>query len=94
MRLTGRFRFRRTFTGKIVLQVEEEVKSSWPTISRTRAYTRRWRTATAMDLASTELRLLMDLQLRSPLPGLDLAVAQPTTPPAESPPNVISMTAR
>jgi hypothetical protein len=30
MGLTGRFDFRRTWTGKIVLYVEEEVPALWP----------------------------------------------------------------
>ena len=63
MALTGRFTFRRTFLGKIVLQVEEEVKAMWP-MSRKSAYTRRWRNANLMDLASPELRTLMDLRYK------------------------------
>ena len=63
MALTGRFTFRRTFMGKIVLQIEEEVKAMWP-MSRKSAYTRRWRNATLMDLASPELRTLMDLRYK------------------------------
>jgi hypothetical protein len=63
MALTGRFTFRRTFMGKIVLQVEEEVKAIWP-MSRKSPYTRRWRNANLMDLASPELRPLMDLRYK------------------------------
>ena len=30
MALTGRFSFRKTFTGKCVLQLEEDVRAWWP----------------------------------------------------------------
>ena len=63
MRLTGRFNFRRTFTGKLVLQLEEEVKAHWP-ISRTSPTRRRWRDANVMDLTKPELRTLVDLRNR------------------------------
>ncbi len=63
MALTGRFTFRRTWTGKIVLQLEEEVKALWP-MSRTSPYRKRWRNATLMDLAAPELRPLMDMRFR------------------------------
>lgn len=63
MALTGRFTFRRTWTGKIVLQLEEEVKALWP-MSRTSPFRKRWRNATLMDLAAPELRPLMDLRFR------------------------------
>jgi hypothetical protein len=61
MRLTGRFNMRRTLTGKIVLQVEEEGKARWP-FSRNRALRRRWRDANVMDLAKPEMRALIDLR--------------------------------
>ncbi len=63
MALTGRFTFRRTLTGKIVLQLEEEVKAFWP-MSRTSPYRKRWRNATLMDLAAPELRPLMDMRFK------------------------------
>ena len=63
MALTGRFTFRRTLMGKIVLQLEEEVKAMWP-MSRKSPYTKRWRNATLMDLAAPELRPLMDLRYK------------------------------
>ncbi len=63
MALTGRFTFRRTFTGKIVLQLEEEVKAIWP-MSRKGPFRKRWRNATLMDLAAPELRALMDLRYK------------------------------
>jgi hypothetical protein len=65
--LTGRFTFRRTLTGKIILQVEEEVRSVWP-MSRKRPFRRRWRDASTIDLSATELRPLMDLRQRLPPP--------------------------
>ncbi len=63
MSLTGRFTFRRTFWGKIVLQVEEEVRPIWR-FWHQGARRRRWRDATLMDLAAVELRPLMDLRSR------------------------------
>ena len=63
MALTGRFTFRRTLTGKIVLQVEEEVKTLWP-MSRKGPFRKRWRTATLMDLAAPELRPLLDMRYK------------------------------
>lgn len=67
MSLTGRFTLRRTIGGKIVLQVEEEVKRLWP-FSRWHPTKRRWRDATIMDLAQSELRPLMDLRYK---PGFE-----------------------
>jgi len=64
MPLTGRFNLRRTMGGKIVPQVEEEVKRLWP-FSRRSLTKRRWRDATVMDLAQPELRPLMDLRHKS-----------------------------
>ena len=63
MALTGRFSFRKTWTGKVVLQLEEEVKTVWP-MSRTKPFRRRWRDAKLMDLAAPELRALMDLRYK------------------------------
>jgi hypothetical protein len=59
--LTGRFNFRKTLTGKVVLQLEEDVKAWWPSRKRTK---RRWRDANLMDLARPELRPLIDLRQR------------------------------
>jgi hypothetical protein len=69
MPLTGRFSFRRAVGGKIVLQVEEEVRRLWP-FSRWHPTKRRWRDATLMDLTQRELRPLMDLRYK---PGLQRA---------------------
>jgi hypothetical protein len=63
MTLTGRFNFRRSFGGKIVLQVEEEVRSLWPS-ARRKAFKKRWRDANLMDLAAPELRALIDLRYK------------------------------
>lgn len=68
MPLTGKFTFRRSFWGRIVLQVEEEVRTSWP-FSRKTPTKRRFRDATLMDLAAPELRTLIDLRHK---PRLDL----------------------
>jgi hypothetical protein len=61
MALTGRFTFRRSFGGRIVLQVEEEKRSLW---SRSKSFKKRWRDATLMDLAAPELRALIDLRYK------------------------------
>ena len=66
MSLTGKFAFRRTLTGKIVLKVEEEVKLPWP-LSRTAKSRKRWRDATMADLTEAEMRTLMDLRNRPQL---------------------------
>jgi hypothetical protein len=57
--LTGRFNFRRTLTGRIVLQVEEDKPVWWSRKGRTR---RRCRDANVMDLAKPEMRALIDLR--------------------------------
>jgi hypothetical protein len=61
MSLTGRFNFRKTLTGKIILQVEEDRKSMFRLFGK-RSSHRRWRDATTMDLAAPELRALIDLR--------------------------------
>jgi hypothetical protein len=63
MGLTGRFDFRRKWTGKIVLRVEEDVRAFWSRSGEPKLK-RRWRNATLMDLASPEMRPLMDLRMR------------------------------
>src|SRR3954447_13661695 len=63
MGLTGKFRFRKSFWGRIVLQVEEEVRSFWSR-SKPKALKQRWRDATLMDLAAPELRPLIDMRSR------------------------------
>lgn len=80
MPLTGRFTFRRSMMGRIILQVEEEVKTSWP-FSRKTPTKRRWRDANLMDLAAPEMRALIDLRHK---PRLDLHRYYYT--PMETPP--------
>ena len=63
MALTGKFQFRKTFWGKIVLQIEYEVKPFWSR-SKLPALKRRWRDATLIDLAAPEMRTLIDLRFR------------------------------
>lgn len=60
--LTGRFSFRRSWRGKLVLRVEENFISAWPWSRGERR--QRWRDATLMDLAAPEMRALMDLRAR------------------------------
>lgn len=64
MALTGRFNLRKTFTGRIVLQVEEEVQSFWGRMTGRPKLHRRWRDANVLDLAAPELRSLVDLRFR------------------------------
>ncbi|HEV2557004.1 MAG TPA: hypothetical protein VGU45_00090 [Microvirga sp.] len=63
MALTGRFTFKRSLWGKIILQIEEEVRNSWPASRRT-PFKKRWRNANTMDLTAPELRALMDLRFK------------------------------
>ena len=61
MGLTGKFKFRKTLWGKIVLQIEDEVKPLW---SKSGALKRRWRDATLMDLADPQMRTLIDMRFK------------------------------
>ncbi len=61
--LTGKFKFRKTLWGKIVLQLEEEVKPFWSR-SQPVVLKRRWRDATLMDLAAPEMRHLIDMRFK------------------------------
>ena len=61
MGLTGKYQFRKTLWGRIVLQIEEEVKPFW---SKPDALKPRWRDATLMDLAAPELRPLIDMRYK------------------------------
>ncbi len=63
MTLTGRFDLRKTFTGKVVLRVEEEVERLWFR-SGERPTKKRWRDATLVDLTTPEMRTLMDARFR------------------------------
>ena len=62
MPVTGRFTFRRSLAGKIVLQIEEEVKTFWP--GSKKPFRKRWRDANLMDLAAPQLRALIDLRYK------------------------------
>jgi hypothetical protein len=59
MPLTGRFWFRRTWTGKLILLVEEE-RGRW--FRRRLGPMLRWRDARLLDLAEAPLRGLMTLE--------------------------------
>ena len=78
MALTGKFDFRKTVWGKIVLRVEEEVKPFWSR-SKPDARKRRWRNATLMDLAAPEMRTLIDLRFRPHLRSQTSFVPEATT---------------
>ncbi len=78
MFLTGRFRFRRTLFGRVLLQVEEERKPRW-SLSRNRPGRLRWRKARVMDLVRPELRALVDLLNRQ---AISLRHQPPTSPSA------------
>ncbi len=80
MKVTGRIAFRQTWTGRVVLQVEEEGAGWWP-LGEPRLR-RRWRDATVMDLAQPQLRPLMDLRNGPPLiPRGLVAEPLPVLPP-------------
>jgi hypothetical protein len=80
MGLTGRFNLRKTFSGRIILQVEEEKKSFWSFLAKEPKLRRRWRDATMMDLAAVELRPLMDMRDRTYNPFSHLATRTPPQP--------------
>ena len=80
MGLTGKYRFRKTFWAKIVLQLEEEVKPLWSR-SKPNALKRRWRDAKLMDLADPAMRPLIDMRSKPHLTvrsasGLEAELAQ------------------
>jgi len=82
MGLTGKFKFRKKLWGKIVLQVEEEVKPFW---SKARALKKRWRDATLMDLAAPEMRFLIDMRFKPYLWARSSVAPAATTPHHELP---------
>jgi hypothetical protein len=65
MALTGRYDFRKTWLGNLTLVVEEEV-----TVLFRRKPKQRWRRASLVDLASIELRPLIDNRFRAHNAGL------------------------
>jgi hypothetical protein len=62
MALTGRFNFRRSWFGKLVLEVEEETKPFFA--SDKKPVKHRWRRASLIDLAQPEMRALIDLRFQ------------------------------
>jgi hypothetical protein len=78
MGLTGKFKFRKALWGKIVLQIEEEVKPFW-SHSKAEALKRRWRDTTLMDLAAPEMRTLIDMRFRPHLRSQGSVVSKATT---------------
>lgn len=62
MALTGRFNFRRSLFGKLVLEVEEEAKPFFG--GDKKPVKHRWRRATLIDLAQPEMRALIDLRFQ------------------------------
>ena len=76
MGLTGKYQFRKTLWGKVVLQIEEEVKPLW---SKSGELKRRWRDATLMDLAAPEMRPLIDLRYK-PHQGARSSLGPAVTP--------------
>ena len=80
MGLTGKFRFRKTLWGKIVLQIEEEMKPFW---SKPGALKPRWRDATLMDLAAPEMRHLIDMRFKPYLYARSGAAPEGASAPGE-----------
>ena len=62
MALTGRFNFRRSWFGKLVLEVEEEAKPFFGGDKKPPKH--RWRRASLLDLAQPEMRALIDLRFQ------------------------------
>ncbi len=78
MALTGKIDFRKSWSGSLVLLVEEDVKALL-----SRKLKRRWRRATLMDLAQPELRLLIDMRSQPQLEwrtSVRMAPSPPTSP--------------
>jgi hypothetical protein len=72
--LTGRFNFRKTWRGRLNLEIEEDVHSRWG------GEKRRWRKARVADLAEPEMRALIDLRFRPQFAAFPRLADQP---PAE-----------
>jgi hypothetical protein len=94
MALTGRFNFRRSWFGKLMLEVEDEVKPLfW---SEGKPLKRHWRRATLMDLAQPQMRPLIDLRFqwqfmgRRPLGTVELALSG-ASQAVELPPEVAAL---
>lgn len=61
MPLTGRFRFRKSLMGNLVLQLEHDERVRWP-FSMNGARRRRWRDARLDDLVQSEIRGLLEFE--------------------------------
>jgi hypothetical protein len=83
-RLTGRVNFRRTFWGRIVLQVEEESTSRW-SLFRTGPVRHRFRDANVLDLTKVELRPLLDLRNKLRADAQSYGPARPPSAAAGTP---------
>jgi hypothetical protein len=62
MALSGRFKFRRSWFGKLVLEVEEDFKPFFA--SNKKPVKLRFRRASLIDLAQPEMRALIDLSVQ------------------------------
>jgi hypothetical protein len=82
MGLTGKFKFRKSLWGKIILEMEEEVKPFWSR-SKPGLVKRRWRDATLMDLAAPEMRTLIDMRFKPHLRFLSSVAPEATSTYAE-----------
>jgi len=78
-RLTGRFNFRKTWRGRLSLDVEEEYQSHWG------GEKRRWRKANLADLAEPEMRALVDLRFQRQFRGRVADPIQASDPPSPGP---------
>ena len=76
MSLTGRFWFRKTWRGKVILLVEE-AKPKW--FAKRGTVKLRWRDAKLLDFAEFAMRPLMDLQKSQQRPQT-LPLGSATTP--------------
>ena len=84
MSLTGRFDFRKSLFGKLVLLVEEDVATHFARL-RKRSTKRRWRRANVMDLAAPVMRPLIDLRSK---PNFVLQNSSQTIPAEQVPAQV------
>ena len=84
MPLTGRFDFRKSLFGKLVLLVEEDVATYFARL-RKRSTKRRWRRANVMDLAAPVMRPLIDLRSK---PNFVLQNSSHTIPAKQVPAQV------
>ncbi|WP_233384645.1 hypothetical protein [Methylobacterium sp. C25] len=79
MALTGRFWFRKTWTGKVVLMVEEK-RPRW--FGGKAAFRLRWRDASLMDFAESALKPLLALEHLHRAAALEATFAASRAPSA------------